>query len=634
MPPNIILPSSKTGGQGLISWGRFSGKVLLLISPQLLVSLAAIMSYARAGMFPDAGISLHLAAITTGQLLFFGLWAEADRLLQRPHQRWFRLAYATGLFLKAMILNLVYAVSYTTFRLWHSYLTWDNLMVGTKHLVGFYHMLGWIVPVALLLFAALLAGLFVLFYWQTPRLLRWQGQAFSHPASRRYSGLLVGMAGLTTYWLWALEPSTAHILPKDPILAFWSPTVSKDPPLSPAMLSLNRAADFVPPKRFHRRNVIVVTIDCLRRDHVPFHGYDRDTVPFLSSLISSGNARYVDFAISNANTSPQGIRSVLGSRLPNNQIVYDFKLHDALKRAGYRTHLIAAGDHTSLVSMRKHYGPNFDLFSDGLDPSPFSVNDDRRILSVLQDLAPFDGEPALFYFHLMSPHGLGLRLPEYQRWQPSALILDWIPYVTGRYDTGLMRNTYDNGILQADRYLAEIFSLLKAKGYLDDYIGVITGDHGEGLGERGHFGHTGFLFMEDIGVPLVFIQSDKTGSGPLPMGSQIDIAPTLHAQLGLPRPAQWQGQSLHEGDPPEALYAESRRNGEDWHAVVHKNGAIFYKYIVILSPQSACREMLFNLSADPQERTNLLAAPDESEQLARMRLLARKKFKLLTPSAN
>lgn len=619
--------------QILIRFGKFTGKVLIVICPQLIVSLIAIMCYARAGLFPYAGVALHLAAIAFGQLIFFGIWAQATRIPKWRARRWIHFTLASTFVLKSLALNFVYATSYATFQLWHSYLTWANLRTSSQHIIGFHQTLGVIVPVALLAFSALTAGLFAIYYHRSPRILHGLAQAVVEPSSRQFTTTLVSVAGLTTIALWYIEPSTAHILPKDPIYSFWNNNPAKEPALTPEMLAENLANDFHPPKQFFQRNVIIIIIDCLRRDHLSLYGYSRETTPFLHSLMTSGEAQSVAFAIANGNNSPQGIRSVLGSRLPHQQRQYNFKIHDALKRAGYRTHLIAAGDHTSLSDMRKHYGPNFDVFRDGLNPSPYTVNDDRRILSELRELKPFDGRPAFFYFHLMSAHGLSVRQPEYQRWQPSALILDWIPMITGHYDSVLMQNTYDNGLLQADHVVTEIYSALKSKGYLDDYVGVVTGDHGEGLGERGHFGHTGFLYMEDIGVPIIFIESDKVDYGPMPLASHIDIAPTLLSRLGLPLPAQWQGQSLFHAPPPEAVFAESRKNGEDWRTVMIKHDNLIYKYIYIGSPQAGVREMLFNLTADPAEQTNLLAVSGEHEQLSAIRELARRQFNLsITPA--
>lgn len=616
--------------QPLTDFGLFACRTLLLISPQVLVSLLAIRLYATHGMFPVHMIGLHLLMIVLIQLVFFTVWAQLLRITGWGRHAWFRLSYSCGMVVKGLALNFVYAASFITYDLWRYYLSWENLRVGLQGLEGFYESLGWIVPASLLVFILGVAALLVFCYHHTPEQFCRIDRALNGRAARRNTAILTAATFLLALFIWNNEPNTAHFSPRDPVLSFWGgfPAVAKHPALTPEALALHLARDFDPPKKFHRKNVIIITVDCLRRDHLAAYGYERSTTPFLNWLIATNHAQCVPFAISNGTYSSIGKRSILSARLPHDQQMYDFKVQDALKRAGYRTHLIAAGDNTSLGDMRQFYGANFDIFYDGVSPGKYSVNDDRRIIDGLDKVPAYDGRPAFFYFHFMSAHGLGLRQPEFQQWHPSALVLDWIPMITGRYEPELMCNTYDNGVYQADHYLAQALSILKAKGYLEDYVGVLTGDHGESLGERGHYGHLGYLYMEGIGVPIIFLGSQKMDLGDLSMASQIDIAPTLLSELGLEPPAQWKGKSLSHQPAPETLYAESRRAGEDWRTAVKKYNGGIYQYIRISSLQTKTREMLFNLTADPHSENNLVDDTQATEPLLDLRRLSDAQFSL------
>ena len=72
---------------------------------------------------------------------------------------------------------------------------------------------------------------------------------------------------------------------------------------------------------------------------------------------------------------------------------------------------------------------------------------------------------------------------------------------------------------------------------------VVTGDHGEGLGER-HWAHGWHLYDEDIRIPMLLFDTAGTRYPDLSFATQVDIAPTILDRLRLPIPASWDGQSL------------------------------------------------------------------------------------------
>lgn len=609
----------------------FSLRVLLLSSPQVLVSVAAIQAYIRASIMPSTALGVHVAAITTAQIVFFSLWALAVHAPGVAARKWIRGVFAATLVLKCLSLNFVYVLSYASYQLWGAYITWQNVSALAPHLQGFYRALGGVFVFAAMLTVAGIAAGYLGLYKLTRRLLHWLQWSYADRSSRSFSVILAGLSGLLVYCLWFVTLDGDRLKAQDPIYAFWHSAAHAKPVLTPEMLADQAAHNYDPPAQFNRRNVIVIIVDCLRADHLSFRGYQRETTPFLDALARAGRFHQVDFAMANGNDSPQGIRAILGSRYPHHHNIHNFKLHDALKRAGYRTHLIATGDHTTLRDMRRHYGPNFDVFSDGLSSVAYSVNDDRSLLEALDRIPASDGQPAFFFFHLMSAHSLGVREMQFQRWNPSLLKLDWGAMVTGRYNPELMINSYDNGLYQADHYLRRIFGELEAKGYMQDYIGALTGDHGEGLGERGHYGHTRFLYMEDLRVPILFFESGDADYGPMPFGSHVDIAPTILARLKLPIPARWAGRSLYQGSPPQAAYAVSSRDNTWWAVVMQRDDA-FWKYLLSGTAPAGNREFLFNLTMDPGEQTNLLANTPTHPLAAEMRQMAVREFNGPIPS--
>ncbi len=112
-------------------------------------------------------------------------------------------------------------------------------------------------------------------------------------------------------------------------------------------------------------------------------------------------------------------------------------------------------------------------------------------------------------------------------------------------------NYYDNGVFQFDGVVKSAIAQLQEKGYLSDAIVVITGDHGEMLGEHGQFGHANGVYEPVLHVPFVIIRYGYTEnySSVLPrVVSQIDIAPTILTDLSMPIPSTWAGRPIQSND--------------------------------------------------------------------------------------
>jgi glucan phosphoethanolaminetransferase (alkaline phosphatase superfamily) len=610
--------------------GLFS-RVLLFCLPQTLLSFLAIQAYVRAGIFPSFGVGTHVGLILALHVLFFSGWALLSRQIQGADKPWFRRLYALSCLAKWMVINLVYLASYSSYRLWSAYITWANLKAAGPHLRGFQLALGPGLFIGLALAGLVLLGYLVLALRTAGPSLRWLQATYAGRSAPIHSLLLFTLTALVGLNFWFRDPLWAQMGERDPLIAFWSNRAAADPVLTSDMLADRQAGQaYRVPTDFHRRNVLVFVIDCLRADHLSFRGYTRETAPFLASLAREGRFQPVDFAISSGNDSPQGIRAILNSRTPPRQNIHNFRLQDLLKRAGYRTHVLGTGDHTTLGRMREHYGPNVDVFLDGLTTQTASVNDDRGLLESLDKIGPAGDQPAFFYIHLMSAHELGVRDPAFARWRPATLIMDWHALLARSPDPQATINTYDNGILQADHILREIFARLETKGYLKDYVAVIAGDHGQGLGERGNYGHTRFLYAEDVNIPILFLESTPTNYGSMPFASQVDIAPTLLDRLGLPRPARWEGRSLYRASAPETAFAAGRQD-HGWLAVVQRRGDEIFKYLFKGNRRKGFQEELYSSTRDPRECNNLVMDPAHAELLLEMRRRAAKEFARAVP---
>ena len=386
---------------------------------------------------------------------------------------------------------------------------------------------------------------------------------------------------------------------------------------------------------FEKKNVILIVSDALRADRMGVYGYGRDTTPFLSGLFAKGVLHRVDMALSTCSETFCGIASTLASR-PFHQISFrNFKLHTLLRNLGYRVNFYLSGDHHAWNYLFDFYGDDVDEINDFRSLKSADFADDQNIIEALKTRVPYDGQPNLFYFHLMSSHVSGKKYPEYERFKP--VFADGMRVMTfwnemagtnrigdkvetaGRLGPGELEaisNRYDNGVAQTDGYMQRIFHALDEKGYLKGSIVVIIGDHGDGLDEHGHIGHTRYLYQEDIRVPLLIYDEERGHYRNDKFAIQLDVAPSIVDRLGLPVPPSWQGVSLLQPAKDRITLHQTRRGSNPCFALVSKSAATLMKYMRCGTDRA--NDQLFDLVADPGERTNLIAGA-EPAQLAYFR---------------
>ena len=441
---------------------------------------------------------------------------------------------------------------------------------------------------------------------------------FRDPKRSRRSLVLIGLVGLAfglyLFMLARIVDSVGHLM-DEPIIGFFKTDTESADDLSrysaaPALREREklRRQEYPRNQKFSRKNVIVIMVDSLRPDHMQVYGYERPTTPFLSSLFASGHLRKVDFALATCPFTSCGVISTMASQNFKSLVPESFKLHDLLFDQGYQVNFILAGNH-NWYSLKNFYGASITYFFDGNNSTRYTANDDRVILEGLEKVPAYSGTPAVFYFHLMSTHYVGIKQDRYRVYNPSTIEGTWESLVSGRYDATTKTNNYDNGVLQADATIGEIFENLRQKGYLNDSIAVILSDHGEGLGERGpdYYSHTLTLYQEFIRIPLLIYDAPDQRYDNTKFGRQIDVAPTVLQRLGLSIPPSWQGRSLLEPSITSYSFHETRPNKVPIYAVIEWSEPTIYKYI-----HSGSKEELYELVSDPHERRNLIgtAAPE------------------------
>jgi glucan phosphoethanolaminetransferase (alkaline phosphatase superfamily) len=355
---------------------------------------------------------------------------------------------------------------------------------------------------------------------------------------------------------------------------------------------------YAPAAGARRKNVVLIVVDALRSDRMGVYGYSRDTTPHLDRLDRAGVLRTVPKVRAACASSACGITSLISSKYVHESSRKPFTLHEVLRLHGYRVRLVLGGDHTNFYELKDVYGA-VDSYSDGAGRRDGYMNDDRLVLDRAAELPRWDGQPVLLHFHLMSLHSAGKRHPAFQTFMPAR------PYMVPTLADGVSAgNYYDNGVLQADAFIHELLATLRSKGYLSDTLVVMTSDHGEALGERGVYGHPQALDDEVLRIPLVLMAEGYTPPrlpNAVVAASQVDIAPTILAELGIEQPRTWSGARL---DRPIARPYIYMQQANTLGFIDGRDPANVWKYSI---DRRTLKEQAFNVSVDPQARNNIIS---------------------------
>jgi glucan phosphoethanolaminetransferase (alkaline phosphatase superfamily) len=353
-----------------------------------------------------------------------------------------------------------------------------------------------------------------------------------------------------------------------------------------------------------RKNVVLIIVDSLRADRMQVYGYERETTPFLSAMVKTRRMRQVRDAFSTCSESFCGITSTLSSREFPDISAETFSLQDVLRDEGYKTWFLLSGNHRAWNGLPRFYHAEDGTLFDGSQTRCYTMDDDRLVLEGLERVPPASPDrPAFFYIHLMSTHYLGVQFEESHVFtRPDDRVNPGLePYKI--LEKLNKPDRYDDKVLQADGMIRRLFEELGAKHYLDDVVLVVTGDHGEGLGER-HWAHGWNLYNEDMRIPLLIYDAPSAPARTYPdltFGVQVDIGPTILDRLHLPIPASWEGESLLHPSRRRVTHHQTYFLPNRF-AVLSRDGAALLK--LIATPQYG-QEELYDLRKDGREQHDL-----------------------------
>jgi arylsulfatase A-like enzyme/Flp pilus assembly protein TadD len=348
-------------------------------------------------------------------------------------------------------------------------------------------------------------------------------------------------------------------------------------------------------------NILLITLDTTRADHLGCYGYKPAKTPNLDRLAREG-IRFARVYCPAPLTLPShasimtGLYPVThGVRNNGHDLPSGIRtLAEILKGRGYST---AAFVSSFSVDSRFGLDRGFDVYDDTFRSElPFKTqNAERRAEETLARFSRWlenNGKNRFFgWVHYYDPH---------------------LPYdPPSPYKEEFDGDPYDGEIAYMDQYVGAVLERLKEKGILERTIIVIAGDHGEGLGDKVEIGHGIFLYEETLRVPLILYNPAGFPRSQV-IESQVrlvDVAPTILELIGLKNDAAGMtGQSLvawlrgkSRKDLDSLVETFYPRENFGWSELV---GLVSGRWKYIQSP----RPELYDVKNDPGEREDQYAS--------------------------
>ncbi len=407
-----------------------------------------------------------------------------------------------------------------------------------------------------------------------------------------------------------------------------TPPAHAQPPDLRALLGLESQPD-----------IVLMSIDTLRADHLGCYGYGRDTSPNLDRF--ADEAVLFEHALSQAPVTAPSHMSLFTGLTPAVHRVYNHSdkypntalapqiptLAELLRAHGYLAFGIHGGGN---VGPELGFGRGFESYS-GKFPwyDLRSAKDPMRPLRASIERAAQEDKPLFLFLHHYVVHDPYVHGPEAERLRYLEHPVEGLPLrerdLTGdaafanrrdrfwsNVDPGDPRHVehivalYDGGIRYADWVFGRIEALLREQGIWDDALVIVLSDHGEEFWEHGGTLHRR-LFVETLHVPLIvkFPRARYAATRIARPVRLFDVMPTLLGAAGIAPPDGLQATSLSPllagtsgYDPLIPSHADHKPD-----VLRLQHGGFAYSN----QASNGTREWLFDLRTDPAERTNLAA---------------------------
>lgn len=394
------------------------------------------------------------------------------------------------------------------------------------------------------------------------------------------------------------------------------------------------------------RHVLFVVIDSLRRDHISFNGYHRETTPFLDSLAEKA-AVFRD-AICTAPWTYPSVSSIHTSLYPHNHggvyLEDPRDLHKGMMPQKVREDVLFLPEILSHCDFSTYLGSTLAPVESSLPGRMQSVSADHRrnaeyvLRNYIRWLDASHKDNSTFaHLHLGDIHG-PLRVPDPYRSAfgtiPDIPRIDRFDY----YQEDVMPGDpafehyrenrikfYDAALLYVDSQLKKCFQQLEAMKLMDKTLVVLTADHGQEFWdhmqlEKEHFydprpkygiAHGHHLWQEIVGVPLLVLGPEMRAQNVYQRVSLVDVMPTVLESCGI---RGWEamdldGQGLFDKTDGRVIFSEDIVYGYEKKAVFEGRHKLYHS-------KGDGVSWIFDLVDDPHEESPL-DLPEVADRLIR-----------------
>jgi arylsulfatase A-like enzyme/Flp pilus assembly protein TadD len=307
--------------------------------------------------------------------------------------------------------------------------------------------------------------------------------------------------------------------------------------------------------RKNKNNILLITIDTLRPDRLSCYSKKYGSTPHIDALAQRG-ATFTKAMAHTPTTLPSHTNILLGTTplhhgVRSNSMFlvpqHFLTLAEHLKGEGYATGAFVG---SYVLDSRVGLNQGFDVYDDFLpdrSSSPFASAGyaERKAEDVIQSARKWLSRQSSQWFcwiHIWDPHA---------------------PYSPPPpFEASYAHDPYSGEVAYVDKCLGEFFDALRNKNLTDRTHIVLTGDHGESLGEHNEMTHGHFAYNSTLWIPLILAGPKVTACRIDQYVTHTDIFPTICDLVGIDKPANLQGLSLlsltaGKKAPKRMIYFES-----------------------------------------------------------------------------
>ena len=378
------------------------------------------------------------------------------------------------------------------------------------------------------------------------------------------------------------------------------------------------------PKMPERPNILLITLDTTRADHMGMYGYFRDTTPVLDRL--AANALLFDnFVAPMATTLPthtslftgtypleHGVRANVihgGKRFKASPSLRSFT--SFLQANGYQT-----GAFVSATPLKQGTGieAGFDHFNEPMTVHRPAARTNQHAYKWLKKHSKKG--PMFVWMHYFDPHGPFAPPEDFaDTYESDDELRNWlkergfgrrVKRPTGQVVKPMRSaNLYDAEIRFMDRQIGVLLKRADNQGWLDKTIIIVMGDHGEGLGQHGFAGH-GDIWHEQLHAPFFIYSPWHKGGRVREAVSAPDVFPTLLGLVDLPGTQGFLEQATGRDalrEPPYPIFSQTSDRQVDYTGN-NRVGITVGNWRYMRNADGG--EQLFHLETDPHEQWNLV----------------------------